>query len=164
MTALYIFLGLIGLLLLLVLIAVIRTLATPAKSADWEPKKDPAREEEYAKKLSEMVRFETVSYKGEIQREKFLEFHKLLEELFPLVHQHLEKTEIDGSLLYYWKGKKSDKPVVLMGHQDVVPAEGEWEHGPFSGDIEDGVIWGRGSADTKCSVMAFFQAIEELLK
>ena len=93
MTALYIFLGLIGLLLLLVLIAVIRTLATPTKSADWEPKKDPAREEEYAKKLSEMVRFETVSYKGEIQREKFLEFHKLLEELFPLVHQHLEKTE-----------------------------------------------------------------------
>ena len=164
MTALYIFLGLIGLLLLLVLIAVIRTIATPANSADWEPKKDPAREEEYAKKLSEMVRFETVSYKGEIQREKFLEFHKLLEELFPLVHQHLEKTEIDGSLLYYWKGKKSDKPVVLMGHQDVVPAEGEWEHGPFSGDIEDGVVWGRGSADTKCSVMAFFQAIEELLK
>ena len=164
MTALYIFLGLIGLLLLLVLIAVVRTLISPAKSADWEPKEDPAREEEYAKKLSEMVRFETVSYKGEIQREKFLEFHKILEKLFPLVHQHLEKTEIDGSLLYYWKGKKSDKPVVLMGHQDVVPAEGEWEHGPFSGDIEDGVIWGRGSADTKCSVMAFFQAIEELLK
>ncbi len=134
-----------------------------AKTSQWTPKPDPKRELEYAEKLAKMIRYETVSYKGQIQREKFLGFHKLLEELFPLVHQHLEKTEIDGSLLFYWKGKRSDKPLVLMGHQDVVPAEGKWEHEPFSGDIENGRVWGRGSADTKCSVMAFFQAIEELL-
>ena len=164
MTVLYIILGIIGILLLPVLIAVIRTLLTPAKTADWTPKKDPEREAEYAKKLAEMVRYETVSYKGEIQREKFLGFHKILEELFPLVHENMEKTEIDGSLLYRWKGKESERPLVLMGHQDVVPAEGSWQHDPFSGDIEDGVIWGRGSADTKCSVMAFFQAAEELIK
>ncbi len=164
MIFLYIVLGLIGLLLLLALIAAVRTLLSPAKTSEWEAKRDPEREAAYAEKLAEMVRFETVSYKGEIQREKFLEFHKLLEELFPLVHQHLEKTEIDGSLLYFWKGKSSERPVVLMGHQDVVPAEGTWEHAPFSGDIADGKIWGRGSADTKCSVMAFFQAAEELLK
>jgi carboxypeptidase PM20D1 len=146
------------------MIAAVRTLLSPAKTSEWEASRDPEREAAYAEKLAEMVRFETVSYKGEIQREKFLEFHKLLEELFPLVHQHLEKTEIDGSLLYFWKGKSSERPVVLMGHQDVVPAEGSWEHAPFSGDIADGKIWGRGSADTKCSVMAFFQAAEELLK
>ena len=50
-----------------------------------------------------------------------------------------------------------------MSHQDVVPAEGTWEHEPFSGDIADGKVWGRGASDTKCSVMAFFQAVEELL-
>ena len=164
MTVLYIVLGLIGLILLLVLAALIRTCLTPAKKSEWQPPRDPAREAEYAEKLAEMVRFETVSYKGQIRRERFLEFHKILERLFPLVHANLEKTEIDGSLLYYWKGKQSDKPVVLMGHQDVVPAEGEWKHGHFSGDIADGKVWGRGSADTKCSVMAFFQAVEELLK
>ena len=164
MTALYIVLGLIGLIILLVLIAVIRTFLTPAKTSEWQPKSDPAREAEYAEKLAEMVRFETVSHKGEIRRERFLEFHKILERLFPLVHANLEKTEIDGSLLYYWKGKRSDRPLVLMGHQDVVPAEGKWKHEPFSGDIADGKVWGRGSADTKCSVMAFFQAVEELLK
>ncbi|MBQ5952232.1 MAG: M20/M25/M40 family metallo-hydrolase [Lachnospiraceae bacterium] len=161
--ALYILLGLLGLVLLLVLIAVVRTLLTPAKTSAWEPKTDPEREAAYAEKLARMVRFETVSRKGEIRRERFLEFHKLLEELFPLVHQRLEKTEIDGSLLYFWKGRHSDRPVVLMGHQDVVPADGTWEHGPFSGDIENGRVWGRGSADTKCSVMAFLQAAEELL-
>ncbi|MBQ7455819.1 MAG: M20/M25/M40 family metallo-hydrolase, partial [Clostridia bacterium] len=96
--------------------------------------------------------------------EKFLGFHKLLEELFPLVHARLEKTEIDGNLLFFWKGKSSPKPLVLMSHQDVVPAEGEWLHDPFSGDIADGKVWGRGASDTKCSVMAFFQAAEELLE
>ena len=156
MTALYIVLGIIGLLVLLVLAAVIRTLCSPAKTSNWQPKRDPAREAEYAEKLAEMVRFETVSYKGEKRRERFLEFHKILERLFPLVHANLEKTEIEGSLLYHWKGKHSDKPLVLMGHQDVVPAEGVWKHEPFSGDIADGKVWGRGSADTKCSVMAFF--------
>ncbi|MBQ5986041.1 MAG: M20/M25/M40 family metallo-hydrolase, partial [Clostridia bacterium] len=163
MIVLYLLLGALGVLLLLVLIAVLRTLLTGSKTADWEPCRDPAREKAYAEKLAEMVRYETVSYKGQIQREKFLGFHALLETLFPLVHANLEKTEIDGSLLYYWKGRRHDKPIVLMGHQDVVPAEGKWQHEPFSGDIEDGKVWGRGSADTKCSVMAFLQAVEELL-
>ena len=87
----------------------------------------------------------------------------MLEELFPLVHRKLEKTETDGNLLFYWKGERNDRPLVLMSHQDVVPAEGDWEHAPFSGDIECGKVWGRGASDTKCSVMAFFQAAEELL-
>lgn len=160
---LFILSGLIGVLLLLVLIAVVRTLLTPKKRSAWQPKLDPEREMRYAKKLSKMVQYETVSQKGQIQREKFLGFHRVLEELFPLVHRHLEKTEIDGSLLYYWKGESSERPLVLMGHQDVVPAEGTWVHAPFSGDIEDGKVWGRGSADTKCSVMAIFEAVEELL-
>ena len=140
------------------------TLAKGKKVSNWQPEADPEREEAYAKKRSTMVQYETVSRMDEIQREKFLGFHKVLEELFPLLHQNLEKTEIDGSLLYLWKGRHSDKPVILMGHQDVVPAEGKWEHEPFSGDIENGKIWGRGSSDDKCSVMAFMQAVEELLK
>ena len=164
MIALYILLGLLGLCLLLLLIALLRTLLSPAKQSLWKPAADPEREERYAETLSRMVRCETVSRKGEDQREKFLGFHRLLEELFPLVHGKLEKTEIDGNLLFFWKGKAHDRPLVLMSHQDVVPAEGEWKHEPFSGDIAEGKVWGRGSADTKCSVMGFFQAVEELLE
>jgi len=145
-------------------LAVLRALASPGKSSHFVPVKDADREKEYAEKLSRMVACETVSVKGESQREKFLIFHKLLEELFPLVHKELEKTEIDGNLLFRWKGAASDKPIVLMGHQDVVAAEGEWEHEAFGGEISEGRVWGRGSADTKCSVMAFFQAVEELLE
>jgi len=153
-----------GLILLLLLIAVIRTLLIPGKQSTYTPAPDEQRALSYAHKLSRMVQSETVSVPNADQRDKFLGFHRLLEELFPLVHQRLEKTEIDGNLLYYWKGKTSDKPLVLMSHQDVVPVEGDWLHGPFSGDIAEGKVWGRGASDTKCSVMAFFQAAEELLQ
>ena len=163
MMILYCLAALVGLLLLLVLIAVIRTLLLPQKKSMYVAPPADERAEEYAQKLSKMVAYETVSVPGEDQREKFLGFHKVLEELFPLVHQKLEKNEIDGNLLFFWEGKAHDKPLVLMSHQDVVPAEGEWLHEPFSGDIADGKVWGRGASDTKCSVMGFFQAAEELL-
>ena len=164
MIVLWILLGLLSLLLLLLLIAVVHTLLIPSKKSTYVPKPDPARALAYAKTLARMIQYDTVSKPDMDQREKFLGFHKLLEELFPLVHKHLEKTEIDGNLLYYWKGQSSARPLVLMSHQDVVPAEGEWLHGPFSGDIADGKVWGRGASDTKGSGVAFFQAVEELLR
>ncbi len=151
-------------LILLLLIAVIRTLLMTRKVSTY---KAPRQEEEalrLAEKLSKMVQYDTTSHAGVVELEKYRGFHKVLEELFPLVHQHLEKTELDGNLLYYWKGKSSEKPILLMSHQDVVPAEGIWIHEPFSGDIADGKVWGRGTADTKCTVMAFFEAVEQLLK
>ena len=174
------------------IICLIRTLLKPVRHSDYSPQSgkggsEDARALEYARKLSRMVRYDTTSYPfseehpADVQRERFLGYHKVLQELFPLVHRHLQKTEIGGSLLYFWKGKASDRPIVLMGHQDVVPVDGAswgsisgsspsaggsdtWIHPPFSGDIADGKVWGRGSVDTKCSCMAFFQAVEELLK
>ena len=154
---------LIGIIVLLLAVVLFRTLTTPRKKAAYTAPPANDRAEAYARKLSRMVAFDTVSVPETNQRDKFLPFHQLLEDLFPLVHEQLEKTEIDGNLLFFWKGKHSDKPLVLMSHQDVVPAEGEWKHAPFSGDIAEGKVWGRGASDTKCSVMAFFQATEELL-
>lgn len=150
-------------LLILLLIAVIRTILMPSKVSAYTACEDEEEALRLAKKLSRMVQYDTTSHANVIETEKFLGFHKVLEELFPLVHKNLDKTEIDGNLLYYWKGKTNDRPILLMSHQDVVPAEGEWLHTPFSGDIADGKVWGRGASDTKCSVMAFFEAVEELL-
>ena len=153
-----------ALLVLLLLIAVVRTLLMPNKRSDYAAPEADARAMLLAQKLSKMIQYDTTSHANVHDEEKFLGFHKVLEELFPLVHEKLERTVIDGNLLYYWKGKSSEKPILLMSHQDVVPAEGEWLHEPFSGDIADGKVWGRGASDTKCSVMAFFEAVEELLR
>ena len=143
--------------------ALVRTLTIRARKSDYVPPRDDPRALPYAEKLSRMVKYDTTSYPNTDQRETFLGYHKILEELFPLVHARLDKTEIGGSLLYHWKGKSDKYPVVLMGHQDVVPVSGEWTKPPFSGEISEGKVWGRGSVDTKCSCMAFFQAVEELL-
>ena len=150
-------------LLALLLTALIRTLLTPKKTSSYKACENETEALTLAEKLSSMIKYDTTSHSGVDEADKFRGFHRLLEELFPLVHEKLEKTEIDGNLLYFWKGEKSDRPILLMSHQDVVPAEGEWKHGPFSGDIADGKVWGRGAADTKCSVMAFFEAVEQLL-
>lgn len=142
--------------------AALHTALTPGKKSKYVPAPD-GRAMGYAEKLSAMVRCDTTSHAGVAETEKFLAFHEELERLFPLVHRHLDKTVIDGNLLFRWKGRTGEAPIVLMSHQDVVPAEGEWLHPPFSGDIADGKVWGRGSFDTKASLMAFFQGVEELL-
>ncbi len=161
---LYVVLAVVAILVLLLIAAVIRTALMKTKKADYVPNPDPKRTDEYVKKLSEMVQYETISKRGEVNTEKFLGFHKVLEKLFPTVHEKLEKTEIDGNLLFKWKGKSNEKPILIMSHQDVVEATGEWKFPPFSGEVAEGKVWGRGTSDTKCTVMAFLQAAEELLK
>ena len=149
--------------LVLLCIALFRTVLTPSKVSEYKAPEADERALAYAEKLAAMVRVDTTSHDSVADYERFAKFHRILEELFPLVHENLERTDIDGNLLYFWKGKQDDRPIVLMSHQDVVPAEGEWIHEPFSGDIADGKVWGRGTSDTKCSVFGFFQAVEELL-
>ena len=56
-----------------------------------------------------------------------------------------------GSVVGIMKGTGGGKSVMLNCHLDVVdagPAD-MWKHGPFSGKVVDGAIWGRGASDTK---------------
>ena len=47
-------------------------------------------------------------------------------------------------------GTGDGKPLVLLNHTDVVPAEAQfWQEEPFAGTVRDGVIWGRGALDMK---------------
>ncbi len=154
---------LLGVLLVCLLVAVIRTLTLPKKQTSFSLSEDTARIDVYSEKLSRMVQIETISDRNDPAIEKFLVFHKLLEELFPKVFATCEKVEIDGNLLLKWKGKSSNEPIMLISHMDVVEATGEWKYPPFSGKIAEGKVWGRGSADTKCSLMAFLQAAEEMI-
>lgn len=126
-----ILLAVLAAIVLLLLIAVLRTLLMPSKTSTYVADEPEEEALALAEKLSKMIQYDTTSYANVAEVEKFLGFHKVLEELFPLVHEKLEKTEIDGNLLFYWKGKSSEKPILLMSHQDVVPAEGEWIHAPF---------------------------------
>ena len=136
---------------------------TAAAQARIELKNDE-RSNAYGERLARMVRCETISSRDNPHPEKFAAFHSILAELFPLVHAHCEKHSFDGSLLFKWAGRGEADPIILMSHQDVVEAGGNWKHPPFSGHIDgEGRVWGRGTVDTKASLFCIFTALEELI-
>ena len=55
--------------------------------------------------------------------------------------------------------------LAFAGHTDVVPAgnEAAWSHGPFAGEMKDGLIYGRGAADMKGGIAAFVAAVKRYL-
>jgi acetylornithine deacetylase/succinyl-diaminopimelate desuccinylase-like protein len=58
-----------------------------------------------------------------------------------------------ATLITRLKGDGSEPPLLLMGHTDVVAVEPErWSHPPFSGEIADGFLYGRGALDMKNTV------------
>ncbi|BFT30995.1 M20 family peptidase [Alteromonas sp. D210916BOD_24] len=117
------------------------------------------------------IRFPTISYEDPslFDPTAFAGLHSFIQSSYPLVHQAMSKTVIsDYSLVYKLSGEDTSlQPVLFMGHMDVVPVDtatkGQWQHQPFSGDISDGAIWGRGTLDDKVTVFALLEAMEHLL-
>lgn len=161
--------GIVALFLILLLTAIIRALLIKAKPADKKSAVSFTADEEklYAEKLSAMVKVPTVSaQRGEPCPERFRQLHAVMKEIFPRIFEAGEITDIDGNLIVKIKGADpSKKPILFMGHQDVVPAmdDGTWKYPPFSGEIADGRVHGRGAFDCKSTVFAEWQAVEELL-
>jgi carboxypeptidase PM20D1 len=154
-------------------------LAYRAGSVFQDQQADPATgitevdiEEQLAtRRFSRALTFPTISYddRSNFDAGAFRDFHSFLQSAYPLVHQHTTRTVVNGfSLVYHLPGSDpSLEPVLFMGHMDVVPIDeitrDEWSHPPFSGAVEDGIIWGRGSLDDKFTVIALMEAMELLL-
>ncbi|WP_226641691.1 M20 family peptidase [Mesobacillus subterraneus] len=122
--------------------------------------------------LSKAIQFKTISYqdRSKMDMKEFDRFISFLEQSFPLVHGELELEKVNGhALVYKWNGAGSNKlPIGLTSHYDVVPVlegtEENWDHPPFSGTVQDGEIWGRGTLDDKIGVIGILEAAEHLLK
>jgi len=137
-----------------------RTLAfKPKREARPAPDAAGVDGKKVAEDLAAMIRCRTVS---NLDHEKF---RALLRERFPLLHERCAPERVGrNGLLFTWKGRTSEAPSVLMAHYDVVPAdEANWSRPPFEGLIEDGVLWGRGTLDTKCTLCCALEAAEQLL-
>ncbi|MBR0537953.1 MAG: M20/M25/M40 family metallo-hydrolase [Clostridia bacterium] len=126
----------------------------------------PADEAACAERLSKMVQIPTVSRKQEEDYPEFRRFQALLKELFPKTFAAAEDHEVDGNILLRIPGTDPERgALLLMGHQDVVPADQEgWTDDPFSGIIRDGKVWGRGAMDCKSTLCCVFSAVEALLE
>ena len=164
MAALYI---VIGLILILAAVVIVRTASI--KASERPPQLYKTNEEleaACAEKLGAMVRVPTVSKNEDEDLSEFYRLQAEMERLFPLIHAKLEKTELQGNLIYRWPGRDSGKkPILLMGHQDVVPASDEgWSVPAFSGTVKaDGCLYGRGAMDCKSTMLVELEAVERLL-
>ena len=162
--------GWILLILIVILILVIVVRAIAFKPNEMEPVKECSIVTDRDKIIHDMVAMiqcKTISNRDEklVDRKEFEKFELLLKERFPYVHNHciLQKVGKTG-LLYYLKGKSSEKPSVCMAHYDVVPIEEDgWDKPAFDGLVEDDCIWGRGTLDTKGTLCGVLEATEELL-
>ena len=156
--------------LLIALIAVMVFNAVRFKAADNGPRtvEDVKVNGDRAQQnLSTLIKFETVSNADYEKTDKavFAAYRAKLKELYPNVTAASEYKELGNTaMLFKIKGKSSENPSVLMSHYDVVPVEEErWQHPPFCGEIIDGVLWGRGTIDTKITMVGIMEALEDLL-
>ncbi|MBR5489839.1 MAG: M20/M25/M40 family metallo-hydrolase [Oscillospiraceae bacterium] len=165
MIVLYIVLAVIVILAAIVMVRAATIKAPPRPEMLY--KTDEEGERICAEKLSAMVKIPTVSKNEDEDLTEFFRLHEEMERLFPLLHANLEKTVLKGNLVYRWKGKDSSAaPILLMGHQDVVPASDQgWSVPAYSGVVkEDGCLYGRGAMDCKSTMLVELEAVERLLQ
>lgn len=163
-----------GIIVVLILVLLVRTFnfRSAKTTAQGERTEVGGEISDGASKLAEAVKVETVSHMEASMTDwnEFIRFQDLLEKLFPDFHRVCEKTVIrDYSLVYRWKGAGSGKkPCLVTAHIDVVPVEKgtekDWEYPPFSGEIAEGFVWGRGTLDTKIHLIASLEAAEQLIR
>ena len=117
--------------------------------------------------LVQLIRCRTVSrYDRTLEEDsEFEKLYRLLPGLYPHAYESCELIRLpDRGLLFRWKGLAGDAPSVMMAHYDVVPvSEDGWDKPPFDGIIEDGVLWGRGTLDTKVTFNGVLSAADYLI-
>ena len=145
------------------------------RTMKFKPKAQPAISDEEitfdkegaVNALAELVTCKTISYYDH-SKEDDGEFEKLIEKLpalYPNVFRTCDFQQLpDRGLLFKWPGKTAGEPAVMMAHYDVVPVnEDQWEKPAFEAIIEDGVMWGRGTLDTKVTFNGVLYAANHLI-
>ena len=145
------------------------------RTAGFKPKPQPAISQEEVtfdkdaaiRNLAELVKCKTISY-SDHSLEDDAEFEKLISKLpalYPNVFNACELQQLpDRALLFKWPGKTPGEPSVMMAHYDVVPVnEEKWDKPAFDAIIEDGVMWGRGTLDTKVTFNGVLFAADHLI-
>ncbi|KAK3768934.1 hypothetical protein RRG08_060370 [Elysia crispata] len=127
--------------------------------------------EERLQRFQIALGFESVSRdSGDSNTDEIFKMGEFIIASFPHIHRHSPLVTWERvnnlSLLYHIQGSDpSLKPYLLMAHIDVVPVTNldQWDAPPFSGEVKDGFIYGRGTIDDKNNVMGILEAIEFML-
>lgn len=162
-------LGLFTVLVLLIAYLLFNTFTFKSKQMEIEPVAQVAIAEQAIEHLQTAIQLKTISHEKpeDFDSIQFELFNSFLKNTYPLTDSLLNHQTFNTySHLYEWKGSNSSlKPIILMGHLDVVPiaSPDKWSVDPFAAEIRDGKIWGRGTIDDKFSVIGILEAVEMLL-
>jgi acetylornithine deacetylase/succinyl-diaminopimelate desuccinylase-like protein len=115
--------------------------------------------------LSRYIQFNTTNPPGdEMQAAQWFRDQLIQRSITRDVTVH-EPVPNRGLVLARIPGSEPLKPLLINHHIDVVAADPtQWTHAPFSGDIADGFVWGRGTLDTKQLGILHLFALESLAK
>lgn len=122
-----------------------------------------------AESLAQAIAIPTISLPAAQKDSHFVAFNNFLKTRYPRVFAQLGVQTFGAhSLLLTWPGADAHaKPVLFIGHQDVVPVEaasrGKWEQPPFENTIVNNTIWGRGAIDDKSTIIGLLEATSALL-
>lgn len=118
--------------------------------------------EEIIRETAELIKFKT--FATDVPNRENPEFIRQKEYLRSLAGKlGLGFNDVGGYVQEIWIGEGAES-FGIMSHSDVQPvAPEEWSHNPWSGDIVDGKIWGRGSVDDKGPIVAVMYGMRALL-
>ena len=158
----------LGLLAALLAVLIVRAIAFQPKKQDTGAAEPVVFDRERTvDALQQLVRCQTISYSDPALEDddEFRKLIDLLPTLYPRVYGFCDFLELpDRALLFRWRGKSDKDPSVMMAHYDVVPVNEEsWDKPPFAAVIEDGILWGRGTLDTKVTFNGILSAADHLI-
>ena len=114
-------------------------------------------------RLSRAISFRTVDTVRDAG--EFSKLHDHIRSSYPRLMEAASFELFGNNVLITLEGTDASlEPLIMIAHQDVVPADDEgWTHPPFECCDDDGYIWGRGSLDIKGMLFAELEAVEHLL-
>ena len=108
--------------------------------------------------LQRLVRYETVNPPG-AERDCVGFVEEVLRDA-GIETRIVAKDDDRPNLIARLPGRGESPPLLLQGHVDVVPVEGqEWSREPFGAEEDDGFVWGRGTLDMKGGVAMMIAAL-----
>lgn len=136
-------------------------------------------QEEMISTLQELIRIKSVEEAPVMdKKEGFLPFGKGVDDAFKYMLERAKADGFDienvdnygghiefGGLLHNQEGEiigTSTEIVGVLAHLDVVPEGSDWDYEPYSGQVDDGKIYGRGASDDKGPVVAAYYAMKAL--
>ena len=120
-----------------------------------------AAQAEAARFLSDLVRLDTSDPPG--NESKVAEYIKGVLAKEGITAELLKTDAGRDSVVARLKGDGSARPLLIMGHEDVVPVDrSHWTFDPFAGTEKDGYIYGRGSRDDKAMDAANLEVFIQL--